>query len=178
MITRVRKRIKDGSDQCLQLPLFATGSQVIVADSKGEWHRGLIEKVPAKLQRKRKATPKAAPPPEPTPPEFSIQTRAGDLKRSLDVDEYGVSWFLVVSKHSCDDCAFGERCVQKDEPIFSFFSGDGDLPPWVSASAKPHVCVKCKNPLHNLCFQNYFQAAISSGRYKHGTFYCPECGTP
>ena len=138
-----------------------------------EWIQGVIEDAPVRPpRRKRRAHGKLK---EADVPEFHIQIRSAarstSIRRSLDIDDFGVSWFTVVSKMTTTDCAYGGKCTNKDSLIFA----DGMNPPFVQ-DRRPHLCETCKEPGHNLCFQAYFKVALQTGKHTQGNFYCPDCG--
>ena len=91
------------------------------------------------------------------------------VRLKLDYDDFGIEWMTVSEVRITKPCAFGERCVQKDEPLFP-----NERPVFVK-DCKPHVCRKCGEPLHNLCVQEYFADAIARGAIEHGEFYCSQC---
>lgn len=149
-----------------------SGVVVVVCDEAGHtWRRGTITAGPQ--QRKRRgdngATDDAA-------RAFTIQfdprdgvkTQPARENLPLELSQFGVSWFTVVPRAVCCECAFGGSCAI-GEPLFPIHR-----PPFV-VDQGPHKCGECSSALHNLCFQRYYRAQLASGELTDQAYVCPAC---
>ena len=98
---------------------------------------------------------------------IQLQPRREPTRASLDLNEYGSTWFTAVNDSQVSPCAFGTFCIQPGCLLFN------DPPPFCRGVG--HRCKDCHAPLHNLCFQDWQNQRYKGQKFQDGDFHCPSC---